>query len=98
MLFFILYGFFATGFLSVLIEIIGISKPINFIGTSIAMTVAFILGNMVALTKTLSKQIKWLECGNEFPSDYEKRSEKFKNLDSYDVDFEKDHIGRWPKH
>lgn len=98
MIIFTFYGILATWALSFFVEIIGIKEPVNFVGTSIAMTIAFILGNVVALTKTLSKQIKWLECGNKFSTDYEKRSEKFKNLDSYHVDFKKDEIGRWPKH
>jgi|GEM_PF-6656390 len=96
-LIFILYGAIATGLLILINEVLGIKEPINFLGTTIAMAVAFILGNTTALVKTLSKQIKWLECGNEFPGDHEERSKKFKELDSYQLDFKKNNIGGWPK-
>jgi hypothetical protein len=96
-LIFILYGALATGLLILINEALGLKEPINFLGTTIAMTVAFILGNTTALVKTLSKQIKWLECGCEFPEDHEKRSKKFRELNSYWLDFKKDRIGCWPK-
>ena len=94
---FLLCGILATGLLSMICNIVGISEPNNFLGTSVGMTVAIILGNTVALVKTLSKQIKWLQCGNEFPVDHEMRAQKFKNLNSYLLDFEKDDVGKWPR-
>jgi hypothetical protein len=97
MMVFLFYGVIATWLLTVICEFVGLKDSINFAGTTVAMTVAFILGNMARLVKTLSKQIKWLRCGVEFPENYEKRSERFKNLDSYLLDYEKDDIGRWPR-
>ena len=97
MMIFLLYGIIATWLLTVACEFVGMKDSINFAGTTVAMTAAFILGNIATLARTLSKQIKWLRCGIEFPEDYEKRSEKFKNLDSYLLDYEKDDIGRWPR-
>lgn len=96
-LIFILYGAIATWLLILISEFLGIKEPINFLGTTIAMAVAFVVGNTVALIKSLSKQIKWLNCGNEFPGDHEKRVKKFKELDSYCLDFMNDNIGSWPK-
>jgi hypothetical protein len=94
---FLLYGILATWLLNLICNILGVNESINFLGTSIGMTVAFILGNIVALVKTLSKQIRWLECKNEYPEDYEMRSQKFKNLKSYLLDLKEDNIGGWPR-